>query len=190
MKPNSRIACLHPTLVARTLAIYICTYNNMWQSCIEIEYYLLRILIVSLCSKHCTCIPLRAARAHTGCVVASLATVFTECHLLTEIQRYSALNLDSVMRLKHARFLRGTAKYVCVIAIQCGTSLLWTPWGHSKVSCIEKCPHFRGKFLLRKYTWDITKCLQYRGIFISECPLREAPLYSQWQKSQTALTFP
>ena len=31
-----------------------------------------------------------------------------------------------------------------------GTSLLWTPWGHSKVSCIERCLHFRGKFLLRK----------------------------------------
>ena len=39
-----------------------------------------------------------------------------------------------------------------------GTSLLWTPWGHSKVSCIEKCPHFRGKFILRKHIWDIAKC--------------------------------
>ena len=25
-----------------------------------------------------------------------------------------------------------------------GTPLLWTPWGPSKVSCIERCPHFRG----------------------------------------------
>ena len=38
-----------------------------------------------------------------------------------------------------------------------GTSLLWTPWGPSKVSCIERCPHFRGKFLLRKHIWDISK---------------------------------
>ena len=39
-----------------------------------------------------------------------------------------------------------------------GTSLLWTPWGPNKVSCIERCPHFRGKFLLRKHIWDIAKC--------------------------------
>ena len=30
--------------------------------------------------------------------------------------------------------------------------------GHSKVSCIERCPHFRGKFLLRKHIWGIVKC--------------------------------
>ena len=30
-----------------------------------------------------------------------------------------------------------------------GTPLLWTPWGPSKLSCIERCPHFRGKFILR-----------------------------------------
>ena len=39
-----------------------------------------------------------------------------------------------------------------------GTPLLWTPWGPSKVSCIERCAHFRGKFLLRKHIWDIAKC--------------------------------
>ena len=39
-----------------------------------------------------------------------------------------------------------------------GTPLLWTPWGPSKVSCMERCPHFRGKFLLRKHIWDIAKC--------------------------------
>ena len=33
-----------------------------------------------------------------------------------------------------------------------GTPLLWTPWGPGKVSCIERCPYFRGKFLLRKLT--------------------------------------
>ena len=48
-----------------------------------------------------------------------------------------------------------------------GTPLLWTPCGPSKVSCIERCPHFRGKFLLRKYIWDIVKCPQYRGVLIS-----------------------
>ena len=26
----------------------------------------------------------------------------------------------------------------------------------SKVSSIERCPHFRGKFLLRKHIWKLT----------------------------------
>ena len=46
------------------------------------------------------------------------------------------------------------------------TVVLWTPWGHRKVSCIERCLLFRGKFEL-----DI------QGVLISECPLREVPLY-------------
>ena len=36
-----------------------------------------------------------------------------------------------------------------------GTPLLWTPWGPNKVSCIERCPHFRDKFILRAHIWDI-----------------------------------
>ena len=24
-----------------------------------------------------------------------------------------------------------------------GAPLLWTPWGHGEVSCLERCPHFR-----------------------------------------------
>ena len=47
-----------------------------------------------------------------------------------------------------------------------GTPLLWTPWGLGEVSCIERCPHFRDKFLLRKHIWDIAKCPQYRGVLI------------------------
>ena len=31
-------------------------------------------------------------------------------------------------------------------------------WGPSNVSCIERCPHFRGKFILREYIWDIVRC--------------------------------
>ena len=46
------------------------------------------------------------------------------------------------------------------------TSLLWTPWEHCKVSCIERCPHFRGKFLLRKHIWGhIAKCPYFRVSF-------------------------
>ena len=32
--------------------------------------------------------------------------------------------------------------YMCVY--YSGTPLLWTPWGPSEVSCIERCPQFRG----------------------------------------------
>ncbi len=39
-----------------------------------------------------------------------------------------------------------------------GTPLLWTPWRPGQVSCIERCPHFRGAFILRKHIWDIAKC--------------------------------
>ena len=36
--------------------------------------------------------------------------------------------------------------------IQWNPSIVDTLWGPSKVSCIERCPHFRGKlFLLRKH---------------------------------------
>ena len=28
-----------------------------------------------------------------------------------------------------------------------GAPLLWTPWGPGEVSCMKRCPHFRGKFL-------------------------------------------
>ena len=31
-----------------------------------------------------------------------------------------------------------------------GAPLTWTPWGPGEVSCIEKCPHFRGEFILKK----------------------------------------
>ena len=37
----------------------------------------------------------------------------------------------------------------------CGIPLMWAPWGPGDVSCIERCPHFRGKFLIREHVWDI-----------------------------------
>ena len=27
--------------------------------------------------------------------------------------------------------------------------LMWTPWGPGKVSCIERCPHFRNKYIIK-----------------------------------------
>ena len=30
-----------------------------------------------------------------------------------------------------------------------GTPLMWTPWGLGEVSCIERCPHFRGKISIK-----------------------------------------
>ena len=34
----------------------------------------------------------------------------------------------------------------CHVHVYSGAPLLWTPWGPGEVSCIERCPHFRGKF--------------------------------------------
>ena len=52
------------------------------------------------------------------------------------------------------------------------TPLLWTPWGRSKVSFIERCPHFRGKFILRQHNiWDIVKCPYYSLHVFQGCPL-------------------
>ena len=31
-----------------------------------------------------------------------------------------------------------------------GNLLLWTPWGPGEVSYIERCPHFRGNYTLKK----------------------------------------
>ena len=28
-----------------------------------------------------------------------------------------------------------------------GTPLLWKPWGPGEVSCIERCPYFRDKYI-------------------------------------------
>ena len=46
-----------------------------------------------------------------------------------------------------------------------------------KVSCIERCPHFRGEFLLRKHTWDKAKRLNTEVSLFQGCPLRGVPLY-------------
>ena len=48
---------------------------------------------------------------------------------------------------------------------------MWTPWGPGEVSCIERCPHFRGKFTLRKHNWDIVKYLNTEVSLFQECPL-------------------
>ena len=53
-----------------------------------------------------------------------------------------------------------------------GPPLIWTPWAPGKVSCIERCPYFRGKVTLRMRIGDIAKCLYtevslfryYRGV--------------------------
>ena len=42
--------------------------------------------------------------------------------------------------------------------LQWNPSIVWTHWGPGKVSCIGRCPHFRGKFTLRKHIWDTSKC--------------------------------
>ena len=51
-----------------------------------------------------------------------------------------------------------------------GAPLLWTLWGPGKVSYIERCPHFRGKFLLGKHIWVTAKCPEFRGVLGVHCP--------------------
>ena len=48
-----------------------------------------------------------------------------------------------------------------------GTTLLWTPWEPGKVSCIERCPHFRvikKAYLGRSKIPLIQRCLYFRGV--------------------------
>ena len=56
----------------------------------------------------------------------------------------------------------------------------WTPWGPGEVSCIERCPHFRGIFTLRKHCWlsILNTKVSFQG-----CPLRGVPQYIQWHNS-------
>ena len=51
-----------------------------------------------------------------------------------------------------------------------GAPLLWTPWGPGEVPCIDRCPHFRGKFVPRKHVWDTGKSL------IQRCPYSRSVL--------------
>ena len=60
-----------------------------------------------------------------------------------------------------------------------GTPLLWTPWGPGEVSCIERCPHFRGRFILRKHVWDIAKCPLYKGVLISGVSFKRSSTVSR-----------
>ena len=67
-----------------------------------------------------------------------------------------------------------------ILIIYSGTPLLWTRhWGPGKLSCIESCPHFCGKFVLRKQIWDIAQSVLNTEVSIFQGrPLRGIPLYS------------
>ena len=56
-------------------------------------------------------------------------------------------------------------------SVYSGTPLLWTPWGPGEVSCIERCPHFRGKLGHSKVSL-LAEVFLFQG-----CPLRGVPLY-------------
>ena len=61
---------------------------------------------------------------------------------------------------------------------------MWTPWGPGDVSCIGRCPHFRGKFILRKLIWDIAKCPFYRSVLISRVSFKRGSLYiKRWDNA-------
>ena len=51
--------------------------------------------------------------------------------------------------------------------------------GHlGDLSCIERCPHFRGKFTLRKYYFGTQQSVLISGVSLFQgCPLRGVPLY-------------
>ena len=66
------------------------------------------------------------------------------------------------------RGMEGTVS-ICMYS---GAPLLWTPWGPGKVSCIERCPHLRGKFLFRKHIWDIASVFNTEVSIFQGCPLR------------------
>ena len=59
--------------------------------------------------------------------------------------------------------------------IQWSSSIVYT-LGPGKVSCLERCPHFRGKFTLRKHIW---KCPRYRGILVFILGVSFNPLYAK-----------
>ena len=63
------------------------------------------------------------------------------------------INREQISELDvYSRFGFSYADAALVSLLYSGTPLLWTPWGPtcSKVSCIEKCPHFRGKFVFKR----------------------------------------
>ena len=43
---------------------------------------------------------------------------------------------------------------------------MWTPWGPSEVSCIKRCPHFRGRFtyISAKHIWDTQSVHDYTEV--------------------------
>ena len=56
---------------------------------------------------------------------------------------------------------------------------MWTPWGPGEVSCIERCPHFKGKCTFmkaylghNKVSLINTEVSSFRG-----CPIRGVLLY-------------
>ena len=90
-------------------------------------------------------------------VLINFDTMLSACKIHNCRER-EHLSTDSLIQEgPHNLQQNATCKYGAT-CIYSGTSLLWTPWGPNKVSCIERCPHFRGKFILRKHIWDIAKC--------------------------------
>ena len=56
--------------------------------------------------------------------------------------------------------------------LYCGS----TSWGPGKVSLIQRCPHFRGMFMLRKHIW-VQQSVLNTEVSFQGCPLRGVPLY-------------
>ena len=43
---------------------------------------------------------------------------------------------------------------------------MWIPWGPCEVSCVERCPHFRGKVILRSIFTNVlnTEVSLFHGV--------------------------
>ena len=68
---------------------------------------------------------------------------------------HRSFDTDSTLRVHWYKYSMNKKTHILVYS---GTPLLRTPWGPGEVSCIERCPHLCGKFILRKHIWDIAKC--------------------------------
>ena len=56
------------------------------------------------------------------------------------------------------------------------TTLLWTLGGPGKVSCIERCPRFRGKLYEKSISGTYQSVLNTEVSLFHGCPLRGVPL--------------
>ena len=120
-------------------------------------------------------------RSATLCSIFWLLSVFP-CHTcrfptVRDISHASQFSLALMFSPYESKKKKYSCLFLCrehvCMPHYSGTPLMWTPWGPGEVSCIEKCPHFRGKFI---HIWDTAKYSTEVSLF-QGCPSRGVPLY-------------